>query len=242
MGRAPGGGSGAQLYRVAENNDTYVVKLKGSQQGIRVLVNEYVAGRIGEIMGVPFGQHVLIEIPDSLLPPHGEPNLPQSLPGVQFGTTYFENAQSDLTALRQAQNFNQFPSVVVFDTFIALGNGRQHLVYPGPHSQNGARDTGAIFDQGYAFGATPNWSSASLAANQNCSALDTLNLKTNFPTIAAYEPYIQMVEGLGEAQLQAIIVEIPLAEWQVTPDEANALVAWLDHRKGLVRTAIQGHL
>ena len=71
IGRAPGGGSGAQLYEVAENDNTYVVKLKGTQQGIRNLFNEYVSGRLGELIGVPFGEHVQVEVLDCLYPPPG---------------------------------------------------------------------------------------------------------------------------------------------------------------------------
>jgi len=66
LGRASGGGSGAQLYKVAGDNATYVVKLKGTNQGIRVLFNEYVSGRIGEIMGVPFGLHALVRVTEAL--------------------------------------------------------------------------------------------------------------------------------------------------------------------------------
>ncbi len=126
LGEAPGGSSGAQLYRVVENADTYVVKFKGSAQGIRILFNEYVSGRLGELIDVPFGDHALVEVRDSLHPPNGTRNIAQRLPGTQFGTTFYENGQTDLQQLKRARNFtSHFPGVIVFDTFIDRGDSRQ---------------------------------------------------------------------------------------------------------------------
>jgi hypothetical protein len=151
LGRAPGGGSGAQLYQTTKELQTHVVKLQGTQQGIRVLFNEYVAGRIGEMIGVPFGQHALVQVPEPLLPAPGEPNLVARWPGTQYGTVYFGNAQSDLNQLRQSTNCREFASVLVFDTFIARGNGRRFLVYPSSGQANSPRDLSVIMDQGFAF-------------------------------------------------------------------------------------------
>lgn len=242
LGRAPGGGSGAQLYKVAEDDQIYVVKLKGTAQGIRVLFNEYVSGRIGEMIGVPFGDHALITVPDALLPPPGEPNIISREPGKQFGTIYYENAQSDLLQLRAALNYSKFPSVVVFDTFILRGNGRQYLVYPSVEEQNAPRDTGGIFDQGYAFTGQPSWTAASLGAQGDCVANNGLSLKNDFNDFAAYEPYVELLEGMTTTQLTDIVSEAPLLEWLVTQEEADTLTAWLSARKSLVRRAIEDYL
>lgn len=242
LGRAPGGGSGAQLYKVAEDDCIYVVKLKGSAQGIRILFNEYVSGRIGEIIGVPFGPHAIVVVPEALLPAAGEPNINARMPGAQFGTEYFEHGQADLLQLRQAGNFPEFASVVVFDTFIARGNGRQYLVYPSSGTPDGARDTGAIFDQGFSFTGTPNWTVAALNADHNCVANNGLGLKNHLRSITAYDPYIGRVESLTAGDLEAIVREAPLAEWQVSEEEVQAVAAWLERRKGLVRSAIRDYL
>lgn len=239
LGAAPGGGSRAQRYEVIENGKTYVVKLKGNPgQGIRVLFNEYVSGRLGELIGVPFGEHALVSVPDALYPS----NLGQKVPGIQVGTEEFKEGQTDLTQLRNARNFNEFPSVLVFDTFIARRDSRQYLVYPSSGDPNSPRDMGAIYDQRYAFTGEPNWSAASLSNNQNCTANNGLHLKQSFPGISAYEPSIRRVEALSEEDIRKIIDEGPLTEWQISQQEANALAQWLNERKRLVRAAIDSHL
>lgn len=243
LGRAPGGGSGAQLYQVAENDNIYLIKLKGNNQGIRVLFNEYVSGRLGELMGVPFGEHVLVEVSDAVHPVAAAAGVRTREPGTQFGTLYFENAQSDLAQLRQAQNFDRFPSVLVFDTFIARGNSRQYAVYPSNKQSDGAKDMGTIFDQGFAFTGTPNWDVAGLQGPQNCTANNgNLPLRQWFPTLDAYEPYIRYVEQLSGDEIGQIVHEPPLTEWQVSEEEADAVVDWLDSRKMLVREAIETFL
>src|SRR5258708_5514404 len=184
LGEAPGGSSGAQLYRVVENADTYVVKFKGSAQGIRILFNEYVSGRLGELIDVPFGDHALVEVRDSLHPPNGTRNIAQRLPGTQFGTTFYENGQTDLQQLKRARNFtSHFPGVIVFDTFIDRGASRQYVVYPGPQSQNGERDTGIIFDQGHALTRAPA-----------CVSNDFLGLRPDLNRMANYAAIINAVE------------------------------------------------
>ena len=242
IGRAPGGGSGAQLYEVAENDNTYVVKLKGTQQGIRILFNEYVSGRLGELIGVPFGEHVQVEVLDSLYPPPGEPNIRAREPGIQFGTLYYEHAQTDLAQLKQARNFDSFPSVLVFDTFIERGNRRQYLVYPSTGQADGVKDLGAVFDQGYAFTGAPQRADQ-LQTVQNCVANNgNLPMKQWFPTIDAYEPCLKRVEALSTDEIRNIIHEPPLADWQVSGEEVDALVEWLDRRKSLVQQAIENYL
>ena len=104
------------------------------------------------------------------------------------------------------------------------------------------RDTGVIFDQGFAFTGSPGWTVATLAANNNCQANNGLGIKNGLGGIANYEPYIAAVEGLTVEQLQLIVNEPPLVEWGVAPEEAAALVNWLNVRKGQVRAAIQAYI
>jgi HipA-like kinase len=241
---APGGGSGAQVYEVIEDPNLYIVKFRGNNQGVRVVFNEYVSGRIGEFIGAPFGDHALIEVSDGLHPPNGTQHITARMPGVQFATTYYSNnAQTDMAQLKAATNFqSHFPAVLVFDTLIARGDGRQYVVYSSPHAQNGQRDTGVIFDHGFAFTGSPGWTVATLTANNNCQANNGLGLKNDLGGIETYAPFLDAVENLSQDDLRLIVHEPPLQEWGVGEDEATALVNWLNTRKGQVRAAIQAYL
>lgn len=240
IGPLPGGGSGGQLYEVAENSSAYAVKLKGNAQTTRVLFNEYVCGRIGELLGVPFGEHALIQVTAALLPGGAGGQLEG---GNQCGTVYFPNAQTDLSQLRQASNGSTFAAVLVFDTFIALRDGRQTCVYPCDGNPNGARDVGAIFDQGHALRGSPAWTEQDLQADNTCVVVDAnLGLKQWFPNLPQYEPYLGCLEVLTRNHFQNLVNEAPLAEWGVTPQEAISVIDWLNRRKTLVRGAIAAYL
>jgi hypothetical protein len=236
VGAAPGGGSGAQLYGVVENQSTYVVKLKGNNQTTRVLCNEYLCGRVGELLGVPFGEHALVNVDTGLLPGGGVQ------PGTQCGTVYFPNAQTDLNQLRQAVNGVTFPSVLVFDAFIALRDSRQFLVYPSSGDSRGPRDMGAIYDQGHALTGSPGWTAQGLANDNLCTVADQLGLKQWFGAIQSYEPYLSCIEALGRSHFEQLVNEAPLAEWGVSNEEAVAVTDWLYRRRVMVRQAIAGHL
>jgi hypothetical protein len=238
-----GGGSSAQRYNVSEQPEAFVVKLKGNPQGTRVLFNEYLSGRLGELIGAPFGVHALVQVAEQLLPIVPGTNTRLGTEGTQFGTVYYPGAQRDIAQLKQAQNFATFPAVLAFDTFIARRNGRQHSVYPSSGDANGPRDTGVIFDQGFAFSGSPVWTVASLAADRACVAEDSeFSLKQHYPHIDAYEPYIRCIEALTRPVIQTLVAESPLAEWGVQPDEAAALVEWLFERRLLVRPALVAFL
>jgi hypothetical protein len=210
------------------------------------LFNEYVAGRFGELIGVPFGSHALVEVGDDLHPPDGEPTIPHRLPGSQAGTVYFRHQQDDLNGLPKVLNWSSFPAVLVFDTFIARRDWRAHGIYPSSGSENGERDMGFIFDQGSAFTGKPDWSDLTLSCQPDCSdlddKLDELRLKFSFPELVDYEPFLSAVEALTKDQIEAVVNEAPLDEWTVSPSEAGALITWLDRRKTLVRSAIKRHL
>jgi len=238
LGKAPGGGSSAQFYK-ADDGKLYLVKLKGNGQGIRVLANEYICGRLGELIGVPCGEHLLINVGDALHPPNGIPQISQ---GIHFATTFYDHAQSDSMQLRHTTNFSAFPSVVVFDTFIALKDSRQHLTYPSSGDPNGAKDIGVIIDQGHALTGNPSWDLSTLNANPDCNILDGLGLKPDFPAISFYEPYLHRVEAISKDEMRALVNEAPLQEWQVSQQEAEGLVEWFETRKTRLRPAIEAFL
>lgn len=241
LGAEPSGGSGVQRYEVAENGYTYCVKLKGNLQGIRVLFNDYLSGRIGEVLGIPVAETALILVPDLLLP-RSEPRVPNPAPGTQFAARRYEDAQNDQQGLRNVRNFADFCGVTVFDTFIARGDSRQNFVYPSTGVAGDSRDLGAIYDQGHSFTGSPVWDVRSLNLAQDCPVRDDLQMKLHFANIEAYDCYLEKLERLQRAEIEALVHEAPLAEWQVEEVDAAALIDWLDRRKTQVRGAIQNHL
>jgi len=192
-------------------------------------------------MGVPLGEPALMTVSEQLLP-RNDPRVPNPVAGVQFASRRFGDGQSDQAQLRLAVNFRALCSVPVMDTFILRADGRQHLVYPSSGVVGDPRDSGAIFDQGFAFSGSPNWTSETLRGAQACQVLDDLQMNRSFPQFADYDPFIQALEQLTAQQITTLVNEPPLAEWGVTPQEACELVSWLDRRKAQLRAAFEQHL
>lgn len=237
IGAAPVGGSGALIYE-AEDGRPYVVKLKGNNQSTRVLFNEYVCGRLGELIGVPFGEHMLVTVDTNLIPAGRALQA-----GTQFGTIYFPHAQTDQAQLRQARNWHTFPLVMVFDTLIALRDSRQFVVYPEDGMPTSPRDLGAICDQGHALTGNPVWTAPTLQNDNTCPIVDAnLGLKQAFPAFESYEPYVDCVERLRREHFELVVGEAPLPEWGISEQEAAAVVDWFYRRKNMIRGAIEAHL
>ncbi len=64
---APGGGSQAQIFRLADNRFA-IVKFAQNPQGQIVLANEFLCCQLAEHFHLPVNQAVMVSIPDTLLP------------------------------------------------------------------------------------------------------------------------------------------------------------------------------
>lgn len=235
------GGSGAHLYRVGGDR-LFVVKFKASRQGKRIVLNDYVAGRLAEEFGLPIGRIALVNVPPALHPTH--PNLHGADPGTQFGAGYFEGSQSPppVEALVATHNFRDFAGVIVFDSWIRRGNSRQVLIYPS--AGVGEYDRFAIFDHGYAFGGSPNWSAKSLAQEEAAFVLeDQYNfIRSHLKDAKLFRPYLERLSGFGPDVVRGILAELPTVEWEVTDEEVDGLVRFLVNRREPVARGIEALL
>ena len=60
------GGAQSHLMR-GEDGDYYVVKFQNNPQGIRILANELLAGKLAEALGLPVARPEVIEVSDWLV-------------------------------------------------------------------------------------------------------------------------------------------------------------------------------
>ena len=59
------GGAQSHLMR-CDDGDYYVVKFQNNPQGIRILANEMLAGKLAQALGLPVAQPEVIEVSDWL--------------------------------------------------------------------------------------------------------------------------------------------------------------------------------
>src|SRR5213080_1447169 len=94
------GGSKAHLIRASDNN-LYIVKFQNNPQHIRILVNEYLGGKLGALLGLPMPEVKVIEVSEWLISNTPELHIefaglsiPCS-PGLQFGSRYITDSVQD---------------------------------------------------------------------------------------------------------------------------------------------------
>ena len=245
---AEGGGTQSQVFRLADDRFAVVKFPENTQGGLqgggRVLINEFIACRVAELLRLPVNRAVLVEVPEALLAhPKSTGQCPRSFSaGVCCGLIRFQQAtQTDPASdlFRRTVNADDLHGVLVLEELVKRGDGRQILVYPSP--ADGRRPDGparrfAAYDYGFAFGGSPNWDTASLAA----VASATLPLED-----AAGAPYsngdwqgpaIDRLRRLRRSDFEAIIAALGPPRWGLTEQEGRAVVDFLEARRAdLVR-------
>lgn len=155
------GGSQSHLMRCSDDN-YYVVKFQNNPQHRRILVNELLATRLAERMGLPTTPTIIVEVSkrlidstDDLVIELPKYRVPCS-PGKQLGSKFFGNPHNLRTLdllpgeeLREVNNFGDFAGMVVFDKWTCNCDGRQCLFM--------LQDSGDFsmvgIDQGFCFNA-----------------------------------------------------------------------------------------
>ncbi|MCX6611809.1 MAG: hypothetical protein NTW74_13265 [Acidobacteria bacterium] len=135
------GGSQTHLLKASDGHH-YVVKLTNNPQGIRTLINEWIAQRILSYLKIPCPEVEIIEIPQDLI--EASPKLGilrnqivQAPPaGWHFGSRY----PGDPTVLTvydilpdiqlvSCRNLHHFAAILAFDIWSANADSRQSVFY-----------------------------------------------------------------------------------------------------------------
>jgi hypothetical protein len=161
------GGSQSHLLR-ASDQQCYVAKFQNNPQHIRVLANEMLATRLGDLLGLPVPRVAIIDVCPWLIEHTQELRIDladrkiECKPGLHFAAAYaIDPTKGQLfdylpeSILAQVANVEDFARVLVLDKWACNADGRQAVFY----RQSKQRGYRALFiDQGYCFNAG-DWSS-----------------------------------------------------------------------------------
>lgn len=157
------GGSQSHLMRASDGN-FYITKFQGNPQHTRVLANEFMASRIGLLLGLPMPEVATIEVSDWLISNSPELHMETAghpVPcssGLQLGSRYIADPEKELVfdylpesfMQRNISNLQDFARVLVLDKWTGNADGRQVIFSKAAK----ARKYSATFiDQGYCFNA-----------------------------------------------------------------------------------------
>lgn len=147
----------------ASDGHYYVVKFQNNPQHLRVLANELLATKLGELLGLPVPQVEVVNV-DSWLIEH-TPELRIELvhgviscvPGLQCGSRYvvrpsegvvYDFLREDL--LERVRNLDAFAGALVLDKWTCNADGRQAAFW---RKSRERKWTVSFIDQGYCFNA-----------------------------------------------------------------------------------------
>jgi hypothetical protein len=239
------GGSQSHLMRASDNN-YYVVKFTNNPQHSRVLANEFIASRLGQLFSLPIPHAFTIDVDDWLI--ENTPELRfesagMSIPvscGAQLALKYVADpTESNVfdylpeSLAPRVQNLTDFARILVLDKWACNADGRQ-AVFWRYVQQKYYRAT--FIDHGYYFNAG-EWTFPDLALRgvyyrnyvyQHVKGWDD------------FEPALSQAEAITSSELKWLVDGLPAAWWANSPDRRPllALLGELSNRRSKIRDLI----
>jgi len=222
----------------------YVVKLQNNPQHTRVLVNDWLGTRLGEMIGLPMPAVAVVAVHPWLV--EHTPELRLELcgqrkmitVGLSFGSRYVvpprEGQVYDYLPepmMAQVRNVRDFAGALALDKWTCNADGRQVAFWKKGRER---KFTASFIDQGYCFNAG-EWSFLD-APLQGVFGLNSVYACiTGWQT---FEPWLSRIENFLESYLWALAEEVP-PEWYNADAEAlKYLLTSLLKRRRLVRELI----
>lgn len=214
----------SQPVRVTcDDNQQYVIK--GSQNG-KALYNEYVCGRLGNLMNAAVAWVRFVEIPAAL---RVDPDLQHFGPGLALGSLVMPEASERgvIAHVDVPSNRSRFASLALLYSWCKANDHQllYEVIPPFSVLSN---------DHGYFFAGGPQWNSGSLAA------AGPVTRDTWFDPCGLgpgdFAPYWPSVDAITGEELRRITTAAPVG-WGVDAAERNALADYLELRKAQLRAA-----
>jgi len=237
------GGAQSQLMRCADGH-YYVVKFQNNPQHTRVLVNDWLGTRLGEMIGLPVPVPAIVDVHPWLL--ENTPELRLELggrramftPGLSFGSRYvvsplqgqvFDYLPDDM--MGRVRNVHEFAGALALDKWTCNANGRQAAFWRRARER---KFTAAFIDQGYCFNAG-EWSFPDAPLRGVFGRNDVYQCVTGWDS---FEPWLGRIENFPQSSLWPLADEIPPEWYNGESQELERLLCRLLERRSLVRQLI----
>ena len=238
------GGAQGQLMLCADEN-LYVVKFRNNPQHMRVLANEYLAGKLAQALGLATPEVAVVEVSPWLVEHTPELEMDfgkrreRCLSGLQFGSRFVGGLMPGQVVdylpeerMSEVRNLQEFAGILALDKWTGNANGRQAVF---SRRQREKHYKAVFIDFGYCFHAG-DWCFEDLALRGVYYRNDVYRGVMGWE---AFEPWLSRVETISEQVVWDAAGEIP-AEWYGGDlGEMESLVERLLARRGRVRELIE---
>lgn len=244
------GGAQSQLLRCSDG-EYYVVKFQNNPQGIRILVNELLAGILAKRLGLPAPECAVVKVSAELIRHSEELVIQQQrgrVPcrsGLCFGSRYPRNPAPNHTCLLQVQdllpeayfrtitNMSDFVGMLVFDKWTGNTDERQSVFF---RNKGEFEFTALMIDNGFCFNGQ-EWNFPNAPRRGICTRQFVYE---NVRGIETFEEWISRLEHEIDESVLASAVEAIPPEWYER-DEYSLLqlIKLLDYRRTKVRDLLR---
>ncbi|MDT8068665.1 MAG: phosphatidylinositol kinase [Terriglobia bacterium] len=229
------GGAQGHLMRASDGH-YYVVKFQNNPQHLRVLANELLATKLGELLGLPVPQVEVVNV-DSWLIEH-TPELRIELvhgviscvPGLQCGSRYVvppaEGVVYDYlpeNLLERVRNLEAFAGALILDKWTCNADGRQAAFWKKSRER---KFTVSFIDQGYCFNAG-EWTFPDSPLRGVYARNDVYRGITGWNS---FEPWLSRLQELDEQKLWRVAETVPPAWYGDTCDMERLIEQLLKRR------------
>jgi hypothetical protein len=239
------GGAQSHLMRGADGN-FYVVKFQNNPQGVRVLVNEWLATRLAERIGLPVAMPEIVEVGDWLVRKTPELHIQLAgsklhcTPGLQFGSRYvvdpmdgqvLDYMPESMLDEVHIRNFTVFAGALAFDKWLCNSDGRQVVYWRRSRER---KYSVALVDQGYCFNAG-EWTFP------DSPLRGAFSRNIVYAHIAGWDnfaPWLERIEHFDSAELSSFAESIPPEWYEGDWDALDALLKKILQRRARVRELI----
>jgi hypothetical protein len=237
------GGSQPHLLRASDNH-YYITKFRNNPQHTRILANEYLATKLGRLVGLPMPQVAIISVSDWLI--ENSPELKIDLggysvacaSGLQFGSRYVVDPTKASvfdylpeSMMNRVRNLHDFTRVLAFDKWTGNADGRQ-VVFAKAANKRFYR--ASFIDQGYCFNAG-EWDFPDSSLRGAYARSGVYAQVTGWDD---FEPTLSRIEEIEVAEIWNIVRETPEDWYQSDTEALSHLIASLYQRRALVRELI----
>ena len=230
--RGEGGGSQPQVLE-DQAGDSWMTKAQNNPQGLRVLVNEFVAAAIGCHLKAAVPPAAVLEVPPELAVEVTHDGGAPWLSGPSFASRLIDSPAAYVPdMLDAATDPVGLAKVAVLDEWLGFHDGRQARAT----RVESKYDIRAV-DFGHAIG-SPNWTAADLDGRPIPTAIRDPNGWLGRVSGDDLEQIAADVQSVTDEDIDAAVESIPV-EWAVTDEERKSLAKYLKDRRTVMVVLVE---
>jgi len=205
-----------------DDDREYVVK--GTQAG-RMVVNDQIVARLGDLAGAPVGTPALVAVPQALV--DAEPEMQHFSAGISHGTEFIVGCSERQSYEHASESANEPRFAALAYLFGWMHAGDHQFIY-----ENASPHLVHSVDHGHFFPNGPTWDAASLAGAA-APTTDAGIVAGATLSAASLDTARNDFRPATNDEVAAVVAATPLT-WGLAEDEGEALCRYLAERRDVL--------